>query len=147
TDDFASSLNADLHFLQERNLVTYLPHRTVSMKQTPETEPQMAYFRSLVEVAVKEIHEGSEDTATALKALEVINDVILRGISAQFNDDGKILTVPLCQAQLPETLNVGSEPKPSEVVLRVALETFPAPGESSAWQDILGFKAEAHDKM
>jgi hypothetical protein len=48
-DDVAAALNADLAFLQEKHLITWLPHRKATMKQTPgETEAHMQYIASLV---------------------------------------------------------------------------------------------------
>ena len=146
SDEFASSINAELRFLQEHKLVMWLPHRTASIKQTPEMPALMAYVQSLSEQLLSETIAGSDVTGTAIHTLDVLNDMILRGLSAELNVKGNS-TAPLCQLQLPETLYATSEARPADVVLKVALEAFPAPDEQTAWQDILDFKDEAYDKQ
>jgi hypothetical protein len=148
TDDVAESLNADLAFLQEKGLVTYLPHRKATMKQTAvETEAHMRYIASLSEEILNHVVAGSEETAKPLHALNVINDLILRGISAQLDHDHEHDTVPICQADLPDSLMQAVKPQAFHPVIHVAMEAFPTPGDDCAWQDILDFKAEAHDKL
>jgi hypothetical protein len=146
SDRFASSTNADLQFLQERGIVLWLPHKSVQMKPTPEMETQMKHFRSLVEGAVSDVYAGVEDPTKLIAALDVINDVILRGISARLNDSGNIDTVPICKTELPR-LASSAQPKGAETVLRVALESLPAPDDSCAWQDIIDFRTDGRDKL
>ena len=148
TDDVAASLNADLAFLQESKLITWLPLRKATMKQTAaETEAHMKYFASLSEEILNDVVAGSEDMNKSLHALNVINDLILRGISAQLNQDNEYDTAPICQAELPDSLMQSVNSQASHAVIRVAMEAFPSPHEDCAWQDILDFKAEAHDKQ
>jgi hypothetical protein len=148
TDDVAASLNADLAFLQEKSLVASLPHRKASMKQTVvETEAHMRYIASLSEEILNDVVAGSEDTAKPLHALNVINDLILHGISAQLDHDHEHDTVPICQADLPDSLTQAVKPQAFHAVIHVAIEALPTPGDDCAWQDILDFKAEAHDKQ
>jgi hypothetical protein len=62
-DDVAPSLKADLAFLQEKNLIAWLPHRKATMKQTAvETEAHMRYIASLSEEILNDVVAGSEDT-------------------------------------------------------------------------------------
>ena len=69
TDDVAPSLNADLAFLQEKNLIAWLPHRKATMKQTAvETEAHMRYIASLSEEILNDVVAGSEDTTTGTDA-------------------------------------------------------------------------------
>jgi hypothetical protein len=77
--------------------------------------------------------------------LNVINDLILRGISAQLDHEHD--TVPICQADLPDSLTRIVKPQAFHAVIHVAIEALPTPGDDCAWQDILDFKAEAHDKQ
>jgi hypothetical protein len=147
-DEVASSLNADLGYLLEKNVVTWLPHRKATMKQTAvETEAHMQYIASLSEEILNDVVAGSQDTAKPLHALNVINDLILRGISAQLDHDHEHDTVPICQADLPDSLTQAVKRHPFHVVIHVAMEAFPTPGDDCAWQDILDFKAEVHDKQ
>jgi hypothetical protein len=94
-----------------------------------------------------EILSGAEDVGEkSMLALNLINDAILRGISAQLNEDGARYTVPLCRADLPQLLN--STPRDGRsCVIRVAVKAFPVPDEQCSSQDILDFKSEAHDKQ
>jgi hypothetical protein len=147
-DDVAAALNADLAFLQEKHLITWLPHRKATMKQTPgETEAHMQYIASLSEEILNDVVAGSEDTAKSLHALNVLNDLILRGIAAQLAHENEHDTAPICQAELPDSLTQGVNPLASHAVFRVAMEAFPMPDDGCAWQDILDFKAETHDKQ
>jgi hypothetical protein len=116
------------------------------MKRTPEMETQMKHFRSLVEEGVSDVHSGVEDPTKFIAALDAINDVILRGISAHLNDSGDIDTVAICKTELPQ-LASSAQPKGAETILRVAIESLPAPDESCAWQDIIDFRTEARDKL
>lgn len=125
-DEFAASINADLHFLQERGIVTWLPHKTMPMKRPPEMETHMEYLVSLSEEILKDILAGSEDTTKSIKALDVLNDLILRGLSAQLNENGAHETVPICKAELPEVMISSEETKGTEVVIRVAVESLPS---------------------
>jgi hypothetical protein len=148
TDDVAASLNADIAFLQESKLISWLPHRKMTMKQTAaQTEAYMKYMASLSEEILNEVIAGSEDTAKPLHALNVVNDLILRGISAQLDHDNEYDTAPICQAELPDVLMQPSEPPTSHSVIKVAMEAFPSPADDCSWQDILDFKAETHDKQ
>lgn len=60
-------------------------------------------------------------------------------------------SVAICDAPWPEV----SLPPPTETrvftqketVLRLALNSLPIPGNDAAWQDILDFKSEGHDKQ
>jgi hypothetical protein len=56
-------------------------------------------------------------------------------------------TVPICKAELPELVTSSTERKGAEVVIRVVLDTLPVPDDQCAWQDILDFRTEAHDKL
>jgi hypothetical protein len=148
TNDVAASLNADLAFLREKSLVAWLPHRKATMKQTAvETEAHMRYIASLSEEILNHVVAGSEDTAKPLHALNVINDLILRGISAQLDHDHEHDTVPICQADLPDSLTQAVKPQAFHAVIHVAMEAFPTPSDDCAWQDILDFKAETNDKQ
>jgi hypothetical protein len=146
TGDVAASLNADLAFLNEKSFVAWLPHRKATMKQTAVTEAHMRYITSLSEEILNDVLAGSEDTAKPLHALNAINDLIIRGISAQLDDDEHD-SVPICQADLPDSLTQAVKPQTFHAVIHVALEAFPSPGDDCAWQDILDFKAEAKDKL
>lgn len=147
-DEVAASLNADLAFLQDRKLITWLPHRKATLKQTKvETEAYMQYIASLSEDILNAVVAGSEDTAKPLHALTVINDLILRGLSAQLSQDNDYDTAPICQAELPDSLTQSVNSQASHTVIRVAMEAFPSPDVDCAWQDILDFKTETRDKQ
>jgi hypothetical protein len=57
-------------------------------------------------------------------------------------------SVPICRNPLPDSLfrNSPSVAARNKTVLAVAIDSFPAPDATCAWQDILDFKAELHDK-
>ena len=52
--------------------------------------------------------------------------------------------IPVFELGMPEELETDSA---KTLVLKIALEHFPTPGPSSAWQDILDFKKEMHHKQ
>lgn len=81
--EYASSINADLQFLQERGILTWLPLKTMPMKQPPEMKAHMEYLVSLSGEILKDVLDGSEDPTKSVKALDLVNDLILRGLSAQ----------------------------------------------------------------
>ena len=145
-DEFASSINADLQFLQERGVITWLAHKSMSVKQTPEMEMGMQYFRTLTEQLLSDVQAGSEDTTKAVEALNVVNDVILRGLSAELNADGAQDTVPICRADLPARTS-SNAPANAQTVVRVAVNSLPVPDDQCAWQDILDFRTEEGDKL
>jgi hypothetical protein len=145
-DDFASSINADLQFLQQRGIITWLAHKSMSVKQTPEMETGMEYLRTLAEQLFIDVQAGSEDTTKAFEALNVVNDVILRGLSAQLNADGAQDTVPICRADLP-TRTSSNAPTNAQTVVRVAVNSLPVPDDQCAWHDILDFRTEECDKL
>jgi hypothetical protein len=63
TDDVAPSLNADLAFLQEKNLIAWLPHRKATMKQTAVRQKRTCgTSRLLSEEILNNVVAGSEDT-------------------------------------------------------------------------------------
>ncbi len=145
-DEFASSINADLRFLQERGVITWLAHKSMSMKQTPEMETGMECFRTLTEQLLNDVQAGSEDTTKAFEALNAVNDVILRGLSAELNADGAQDTVPICIADL--TARTSSKaPTSAQTVVRVAVNSLPVPDDQCAWQDILDFRMEEREKL
>jgi hypothetical protein len=145
-DEFASSINSDLQFLQERGVISWLAHKSMSVKQTPEMETGMEYLRTLTEQLVNDVQVGSEDTTKAFEALKVVNDVILRGLSAELNADGAQDTVPICWADLPARTSSGA-PTNAQTVVRVAVNSLPVPDDQCAWQDILDFRTEERDKL
>jgi hypothetical protein len=145
-DEFASSINADLQFLQERGIITWLSHKSMPMKQTPEMETHMGHFRTLTEQFLSDIQAGAEDTTRAFELLDVVNDVILRGLSAKLNADGAQDTVPICRADLPSGAS-SNAPTGVHTVVRVAVNSLPVPDDQCAWQDILDFRTEQRDKL
>jgi hypothetical protein len=147
TDDVASYVNADLQFLQEHDLITWLPHRTMPMQRVPQMHAYMAYVQSLSEGILDDVHAGSEDPTKSLAALNALNDLILRGMSARLGHDRAQDVVPICKTELPNTVKTATNMANAEIVIRVALQAFPVPGEECAWQDILDFKTESRDKQ
>lgn len=143
----ASSLNADLEFLQEQNIARYFPQEKNSIKSFPGMQDQMAYARSLITDARPDVYAGSEDPGKFIKSLDVLNDIVIRGLSEKLNDSAEGLTVPFCRLELPETLNVFTEQRAANTVLRVAIDAFPVPGDACSWQDILDFKTDERDKL
>lgn len=55
-------------------------------------------------------------------------------------------TVPICRLPFPPVIK-SNIVKREETVLTVARDLFPCPDGSCAWQDILDFKAEMHEKQ
>jgi hypothetical protein len=76
---------------------------------------------------------------------ELLSDYIVRRLSVGINQLLKFETVPICQRYLPATLRP-PELSSADDVLHVALQALPVPDDSCAWQDILDFRTEMHDK-
>jgi hypothetical protein len=61
-DDVAASLNADLAFLQETELITWQPHKSATIKSTKdEMEAYMPHILSLSMEILDDVVAGSED--------------------------------------------------------------------------------------
>jgi hypothetical protein len=74
------------------------------------------------------------------------DDLIVRMYAAGFQHLLQKETVAICEDQLNSFADKHSGSL-SDTVLRVSIEALPLPGEDSAWQDVLDFKAEMHDKQ
>jgi hypothetical protein len=147
TDDVAASLNADLQFLREKKLITLLPHRKMTMKIPADYEQTMQFIESLSKEILGDVVAGSDDPTKSLYALNITNDLILRGISAKLNQDNEFDTVPICRAELPDVANHAEHSRACDLVMRVAIEAFPSPDEDCAWQDVIDFRTECADKQ
>jgi hypothetical protein len=124
----------DLQYLRDRETA-------YEIRRLVERSPVM-----IMQDAPQGVHSNlitiGEDLETRITA------VLLSGIEADI--------VPICK-NLPEHLSLPLPDIPELTahqiaheqhdVIRVATHTLPAPDESCAWQDILDFKAEQHDKL
>jgi hypothetical protein len=54
--------------------------------------------------------------------------------------------VPICRLS-PFGINTGQAECSIKEVIALSMRDFPMPGETCSWQDIMDFKAEAHDKL
>jgi hypothetical protein len=79
--------------------------------------------------------------------LTIADDNAVEQYSSDWQRSSSIQMVPLLQNDPSSYGTFGQRPGRSATsVLKIALDYFPFPDESSAWQDVLDFKLEMHDK-
>jgi hypothetical protein len=76
----------------------------------------------------------------------VARDLSTRAIAAKVPEQSDCEVVPICEVDLPTELLNASYSSIMRDIVTVAIEKMPTPDDSCAWQDILDFKAEMHDK-
>jgi hypothetical protein len=92
--------------------------------------------------------DSSSPVGTHIRQL--LNDNLIRQISADLNISKGLDTVPICRAELPTSISGGSavgKVQTAHDVLHIALKALPVPDETSSWEDILSFKADVKDKL
>jgi hypothetical protein len=145
---------ADLAFLRAQNLIV-----DIDMDKRIEGHMQSIVLRDTE--FLRTVHSGPDQDKDPLAALEYFvqrsknmltrelqSDYMVRYLAADMKNTTEtgntIDVVPICRAPLPTKLM--SADGRTEQVLSIALEAFPAPDETCAWQDILAFKADLRDK-
>jgi hypothetical protein len=153
-DPISQGLGADLSFLASHNMIEPVTNETVNngidhgkLLKCPDN--MVRPKRTLAD----KWDEMSQDQFSAYLALhetkELLNslvmDTLVRCVAVEIGLKRKAAVVPICHFEyLDHLLN---SPISNTSVLRVALESLPVPGEESAIQDILDFKAELHGKQ
>jgi hypothetical protein len=140
----------------------------------PEDAERMAQWEFLESRGIAEKvpdHFGDETTMADLFGFSGyrsdgdVLDSYVRYAASRYTDSGRDV-VPICQFPLPSGPDASPEMLASlqrvrpgfgsthtpknrsiELVLEVALKALPAPDATCAWDDLLNFKAELHDKQ
>ena len=130
----------DFSFLYKSNLIELVNEDFLQgWKNQDEVTKQANNF----DAVLKAVREPTDRTLLSYFG----RDLFSRMLAAHIGDSPTISTVPICRNQLPSQLALHQVASSSETVLTVSIETFPVPGPSAAWQDILDFKSETQDKQ
>lgn len=138
------AFEAELDFLRLRQIVVDSP--PLNLDEFAESLEQnhlsagFAFVRSVEDkMPAGDLHE-----VTFASARDLVNRYLLTRIMPSPDCD----LVPICETPLPEPASdADSRRMDISSVASIALKGFPAPDESCAWDDILAFKAETHDKQ
>jgi hypothetical protein len=82
------------------------------------------------------------------ESINLFHDLFVREAASGLSNEQSDV-VPICSLPPPPWLSLEStsEPNNIEATVSVAIDALPVPDETCAWQDILDFKAELHDKQ
>ena len=139
--DSGTTYYDDYDYLRKHNMV-----QTVAESWIYQNNYQMM----LKLVASPEYRQ--DEPWTAYQALfELVRDLPVdirsRNISALIASTHGEDVVPICYGELQNKLPNDNITKMETNVLQIAFSHMPVPGESAAWEDILDFKQEEHDKQ
>lgn len=138
----SAAYEAELDFLRLKNVVAdappWNPEAFAESLEQQHLHDGFALVRSLEgKMPAEELHE-----VTFASTRDMVNRYLLTQINAAPDCD----FVPICETPLPEP-NADAKPTGIINVASIALQGLPAPDETCAWEDILAFKAETHDKQ
>jgi hypothetical protein len=142
-------LQVEASFLLERNLIAEVDRQLISKHYTPPP----ALSREEKDQGLKEhILRSFSATAEERRQMDVERqrerDDLVRQFSVSLNKNPGFDTVPICWQDFGSE-GLSAEPPAAHLqsILRVSLEALPVPDHTCAWQDILDFKIELHDKQ
>lgn len=146
-----TSEETDLDFLRSRGVVLeFETDKWLEARLHSTIASNNDFVRSLQPSSITGDDPISALTDFVIKARERLtpdrrSDYMVRYLSTTLRDDLKIDAVHICKAPLPPRLT--NFDASTQHVLSIAVEAFPVPDETCAWQDILDFKAELRDKQ
>ncbi len=128
-------ISAELSFLEERGVIQAAP-----IELTQQFAPEVISAVSKLMSQETPMSQGTPISGPQTR------DVCIRSFANVLpvtNGD----VVPICEVPFPEILAPAQPRSSSQIVLSVAFGAMPVPDETCAWDDILHFKTELHDKQ
>jgi hypothetical protein len=138
---------AEISFLKECGIAVPAPPLDANdladaILPTPEAAKR---FSAQINYAQASLYTTEIESVPATFA--VLRDSGSRVLAAVIRDKSDFDVVPIYEIELPaQLLNVSDRPVMGDIMM-ITLESFPSPDDSCAWQDILDFKSEMHDKQ
>lgn len=138
-------LVADFTFLQGRNVVVAVSEHPTT--HYPDTREDVIQKKVIDPVFMESMASLRVDHKKLQFAGTLFTDSLIRRLCTKLNDRTDQYYTPICKLPLSkQPASTGVIDPPMETVLSIALQALPTPDENCAWQDILDFKAEMHDK-
>ena len=145
---------ADLEFLENQKVFEVLPC-SLSLPSSPgATDYDLRYYRTVRSIRrMVGLGEIPGDQLTRIEvAHATLANYIVRGASADLSKLTKHDPVPICSTTLPLNFPKGFPHQSygtscATSILKVAIESLPAPDDTCSWTDIFSFKSEARDKQ
>jgi hypothetical protein len=133
---------AELDFLRSRKIIIENQNYWTDYLAGPVLHLADENFKRLVDANARLGHLVYD----AAEAEIMKRDGLTRALAGDTSPYRVIDSVPICERSLPFETAGASGSSLTPEVLNVALNALPIPDDTCAWEDIIAFKSEMHDK-